>query len=316
MKITVDWNIFKNSIDNLIIEGNKILEEFDTNDNYDKNKDLISNWHKKLQNEFGNSFNPSKNEFSIEIQNAYKQERNSYHIPQFQNSRNFNPPKNKEQENRENNVELKNKTESLLKNLRYYLKFLSASDAIIFPEILELNDRNNFITEDKLNLILEKLYILYDTNYHSVSSILSANGIVLNRHGEERELTKVLENRGLVNVISARDIQAQLTIQGKMYIEEKQKSVKSNYEKIDDNQTQFNDTIDEILLRLEKLGFGQQIIFEEIEELKDLHTKLSKKNFGQVLKGKLVDLALSKTIENDTISYIYNKITDEVLRLP
>lgn len=316
MKITVDWNFFKNSIDNLIIEGNKILGEFDTNDSYDKNKDLISNWHKKLQNEFENSFNPSKNEFSIEIQNAYKQERNAYHIPQFQNNRNFNPPKNKEQENRENNVELKNKTESLLKNLRYYLKFLSASDAIIFPKTLELNDRNNFITEDKLNLILEKLYILYDTNYHSVSSILSANGITLNRHGEERELTKVLENRGLVNVISARDIQAQLTIQGKMYIEDKQKSVKSNYEKINDNQTQFNDTIDEILLRLERLGFGQQIIFEEIEELKDLHTKLNKKNFGQVLKGKLVDLALSKAIENDTISYIYNKITDEVLRLP
>jgi hypothetical protein len=32
--------------------------------------------------------------------------------------------------------------------------------------------------------------------------------------------------------------------------------------------------------------------------------------------GKLIDLALSKTIENDTINYIYHKITDEILKLP
>ena len=31
---------------------------------------------------------------------------------------------------------------------------------------------------------------------------------------------------------------------------------------------------------------------------------------------KLINLALPKTIENDTINYIYLKITDEILKLP
>lgn len=90
----------------------------------------------------------------------------------------------------------------------------------------------------------------------------------------------------------------------------------SNYEKINENQTEFEGTINEILSRLEKLGYGQQIIFDEIEELKNLHSQLNKKNFGQALKGKLIDLALSKMIDNDTVSYIYNKITNETLMLP
>lgn len=316
MKLITDWDIFKKNVSELIVEGNEMVLNFDTNRNYEDQKEYISIWHTKIQNVFESSFEPSNNEFSSEIKNAFREEKNTYNIPQSQYNRNFNFPKNKEQENRENNIELKKKLENLLKYLSFYLKFLSASDSIIYPELIELNNRDNYSTEDVLNLILEKLYILYDTNYISINSILNANGIKLSRYGEERELTKVLENRGLINVMSARDISAQLTIQGKMYVEEKQKSSKSNYEKIDDNQLEFEKTIDEILLRLEKLGYGQQIIFEEIEELKELHSKLNKKNFGQVLKGKLVDLALSKAIENDTISYIYNKITDEVLKLP
>lgn len=316
MKITVDWNFFKNNVNKLIVEGEELIEQFDINNNYEDNKDLILIWHRKIQDEFDSSFDPSNNDFSLGIKNAFKQEENTYQTPQFQISRNFNPPKNKEQENKENNIEFEKKLKYLIKILKYYIKLLSAYDAIIFPELLQVNNRNDFTTEDILNLILEKLYILYNTNYIPVNSILNGNGIKLGRHGEERELTKLLENRGLINVMPGRDVMAQLTIQGKMLIEEKHKTVKSNYEKIDENEFEFNNTIDEILLRLEKLGYGQQIIFDEIEELKDLHIKLCKKNFGQVLKGKLVDLALSKAIENDTVSYIYNKITYEVLRLP
>ncbi|UVD79369.1 hypothetical protein NWE55_14740 [Myroides albus] len=316
MKLITDWNVFKKNVSELIVEGNEIVQNFDTNKNYEEQKEYISIWHTKILNEFESSFEPNINELSSEIKNAFREQNNTYNTPQNQYNRKFNFPKDKEQENRENNISFKNKLESLLKYLSFYLKFLSASDSIIYPELIELNNRDNYSTENVLNLILEKLYILYDTNYISINSILNANGIKLSRHGEERELTKVLEKKGLINVMSARDVSAQLTIQGKMYVEEKQKTSKSNYEKIDDNQLEFEKTIDQILLKLEKLGYGQQIIFEEIEELKDLHSKLNKKNFGQVLKGKLIDLALSKAIENDTISYIYNKITDEILKLP
>ena len=77
-----------------------------------------------------------------------------------------------------------------------------------------------------------------------------------------------------------------------------------------------DERVDEILENLKKLGYGQEIIFDEIQELKELYGKLNKKNWGQVVKGKLVDLALAKLVENDTISYIYEKLTNHTLRLP
>ncbi|RXM39633.1 hypothetical protein BOQ62_10700 [Chryseobacterium sp. CH21] len=101
-----------------------------------------------------------------------------------------------------------------------------------------------------------------------------------------------------------------------MYVEEKREATTENYDNISSNQQEINEKINEVLEHLKKLGYGQEIIFEEIEELKSLHTKLSKKNWGQVLKGKLLDLALSKLVENDTISYVYEHLTNNHLRLP
>lgn len=316
MKITIDWDIFKENISNLIKVGEEIKQQLDFNKKFEDEKKIIIDWQNKLLAEFENSFDISDNEFTYEIENAFKEPINSYVIPTNTFNRNINIRKNIEQENREKNISLSKNLEGLLRTLKFYLKFLSASDAVIYPDKIDINDRSNYKTEDILSLILKKLYILYDTNYISINNILSYNGIKLDRYGEERELAKVLEDRGLINIMSGRDVRAQLTLSGKMLVEEFQKRMKPNYENINENQIEFENTIDEILSKLEKLGYGQQIIFEEIEELKNLHLHLNKKNFGQILKGKLVDLALSKTIENDTINYIYHKITDEVLKLP
>lgn len=316
MKITIDWDIFKENISNLIKVGEEIKQQLDSNKKFEDEKKKVIDWQNKLLAEFENSFDISNNEFTFEIKNAFKEPTNSYVIPTNTFNRNINIPKNIEQENREKNISLSKNLEGLLRTLKFYLKFLSASDAVIYPNKIDINDRSNYKTEDILSLILNKLYILYDTNYISIINILSYNGIKLDRYGEERELAKVLENRGLINIMSGRDVSAQLTLSGKMFIEEFQKRMKPNYENINENQVEFENTIDEILSKLEKLGYGQEIIFEEIEELKNLHLHLNKKNFGQILKGKLVDLALSKTIENDTISYIYHKITEEILKLP
>lgn len=61
-----------------------------------------------------------------------------------------------------------------------------------------------------------------------------------------------------------------------------QKSQKSNYEKINENQFEFEKIINEIVAKVEKLGYGQQIIFEEIKELKDIYLHINKKNLGQI----------------------------------
>lgn len=72
--------------------------------------------------------------------------------------------------------------------------------------------------------------------------------------------------------------------------------------------------LDEVLERLEKLGLGQEIIFNEIDELRT-QTELKKKSWKQMLKGKMIDLSLSKLVDNDTIEWIYKTLTDESLRI-
>jgi hypothetical protein len=57
--------------------------------------------------------------------------------------------------------------------------------------------------------------------------------------------------------------------------------------------------LDELSKMLEKLGYGQEIIFKEIEELKELTEKLNKKNFGEIIKGKFLDLVIGGVINKE-----------------
>lgn len=313
MELIIKWIDFKNELSKLIVDATKISQEKDLKDSFTNQELKVLGWQSEVINLFSNSFDEKQNEFVKEVENAFKEKGNNFQINTFNNNNRFKENKEQDESSKINNL-FKN-LDDLIRTLKFYIKFLSSADAIIYPEKLKINDRSDYKTEDILNLILEKLYILYDTNYISIKSILECNGIKLGRFGEERELTKVLENRGLVNVMSAKDVSAQLTLEGKLFVEKQQKSVKTNYEKINENKSEFNKTIDEILNKLEKLGYGQEIIFNEIDELKELHSKLNKKNFGQILKGKLLDLALAKLIENDTVSFIYKTITDEPIHL-
>jgi iron-sulfur cluster repair protein YtfE (RIC family) len=67
--------------------------------------------------------------------------------------------------------------------------------------------------------------------------------------------------------------------------------------------------IDDVLSKLEKLGFGQEIIFDEIEELKSKSKKISKKDLKMILIGKLVSFGGGK-IDSDTASQIFETITE------
>lgn len=195
-------------------------------------------------------------------------------------------------------------------------QILKISDLIVNEEKVDILKRQEFDTEQILSLILEKLYEVYGGEYFPISIILLGNGIILKRFGEEIELTKVLENYGFVELIHSKILFARLTINGKMYVEQKLKSYHINYEKIDSNKIEIDRKVDEIISHLTKLGIGQEIIFDEIQELKELYTKLNKKNWGQIVKGKIIDLGLSKLIEADTLKYIYETLTENKLHLP
>ena len=190
-----------------------------------------------------------------------------------------------------------------ISTLNYMLRILSVSDAIILPEYKV--ERKT--TEEILELILDKLFELYDDNFHSVEMILWGNGVETKRHDEARQFAKILERNGYVEIRPSRQIVAKLTLDGKMYVENRKKRETIDYSKISDSQKAIDEKIDEVLNELNKLGLGQEILFDELNELKVLYSKLSKKNWGQLLKGKIVDLGLSQVVNNDVLGKIYEE---------
>lgn len=142
-------------------------------------------------------------------------------------------------------------------------------------------------------------------------------GIILKKQREEFEYVKLLENFGyIISNNIARQADAQLTVNGKIYVENKLKQSKPNYESICDDKEIINSKIDDLMGKLEKLGFGQEIIYNELEELKELYIHLNKKNWGELVKGKIIDLGLQQIINEDIMKLIYNSITNDVLRIP
>lgn len=203
-----------------------------------------------------------------------------------------------------------------LLNIEYITKLLSVSDLIVKPNQIDLSIREEYTSEDILELILEKLYELYDDNTYPILPILEGNGIILKKRREEFEYVKFLENNGYVTSTNiARQADAQLTVNGKIYIENKKKQSKPNYESISDKEN-VDLKIDALIEKLEKLGYGQEIIFNELEELKELYIHLNKKNWGELVKGKIIDLGLQQVINEDIMKLIYNSITNDILRIP
>lgn len=304
MKLIIKWDDFSNQIDTFATEAKSIStieNTIKTEQEFEKVKTDIKDWSDRCYEFLKSSFDNERNEFA-----------SSFHYAKHDRFHIGNQKKDFQQIKKEAFEDFNVKASTLV----YYKRILSISDAIIKPEIVELTNRNAYTTEQTLELILDKLYDLYDNSYHSISTILEGNGIKQKRHGEDRELLKMLEDSGYVSAVHMRDSAGQLTLSGKLYIEEKRKSHKENYNDINKSQEEINGRVDEIIEKLTKLGYGQEIIFDEIQELKELYTTLNKKNWGQVVKGKIVDLALSKLVENDTLSYIYEKLTDHTLRLP
>ncbi|UGU15426.1 hypothetical protein LS482_17300 [Sinomicrobium kalidii] len=76
-----------------------------------------------------------------------------------------------------------------------------------------------------------------------------------------------------------------------------------------EQESELHNKLNDILEKLEKQGFGQQIIFDEIEDLKN-HFNLGKKNWFQLLKGKVVDLTLKKVLDKTIVQEIYDQLSE------
>jgi predicted transcriptional regulator len=166
----------------------------------------------------------------------------------------------------------------------------------------------------KQDYILEKLSHVFNDNYYDISLILKLNNISY-RTDEPSEIADDLDRRGYVvkkEKYSNKD-GVRLTVKGANYIERKLNSKKRKNEK-KASENSLNEKIDEILQRLNKLGLGQEIIYDDFEEMRLLQEKLTKKSWSQLLKGKLFDLTVSKLLNKETANFIYEFLTNEKLK--
>jgi len=74
-------------------------------------------------------------------------------------------------------------------------------------------------------------------------------------------------------------------------------------------EAQLQSRLNQIIEKLEHLGIGQEIIFDEIESLKN-HFNVGKKNWFQLLKGKLIDLTAEKVLERTIVAMIYDTLAE------
>lgn len=199
----------------------------------------------------------------------------------------------------------------------FYKKVIILKD---YLNIIEYFDNPNeyliidSITE-KSEFLLNKLNRLFNDNYYSLSLIFKVNDIEY-RDGEPREIAENLFKRGYLKLekeYGDSDL-AMISIKGANFIERKNKT-KSKENNNSKKESELDIKLNQIKDYLVKLGYGQEIIFNEIEELRELQTTLSKKSWKQLLKGKLFDLAVDEVLNKDTISQIFEFLTNSSIKL-
>jgi len=299
MILKVKWKDFKNKIEGHKAEGKALVEKYKssrTENDLENLKEEKQSWESEVIDYVKTSFEPEHRNFGYE----FKEKRGfntGFKLPIAQKIR--------------NTIEA---LKSEINGLAYYVKSLSISDAIVRIDEIDLEERKNLDTDGRLDLVLSKLYELYDDRkYHSIKWILEGNGVEMKIHGEDWDYGKMLENRGFVDILTTKDTGARLTLEGKYAIEQARKVKVTDYSKISSSVEELKELIKQVLSEIEKLGYGQQIIFDEFDELREDIPNLDKKSFGQLLKAKLYDLVSQKAFDKALASEIFKQFTDQVL---
>ena len=76
-----------------------------------------------------------------------------------------------------------------------------------------------------------------------------------------------------------------------------------------EDEISLHNKLNSIIEQLNRQDAGQEVLFEEIESLKN-HFNLGKKSWFQLLKVKLVDVAVEKGIEITFVKQLYDALAD------
>lgn len=152
--------------------------------------------------------------------------------------------------------------------------------------------------KDKYDLILKNLYYEKDDYHIDVRNLIPSYLNITSN--ESDEIGKELKKKGLVNLsISKTGTYLSITALGKEYVEDNllDSFFYNPFDKFSETEkSELSTKLDELLERIKKLELGQQVTYDDFEaefkELKVLMNVLGKKDWKQLLYGKLVDAGL------------------------
>ncbi len=79
---------------------------------------------------------------------------------------------------------------------------------------------------------------------------------------------------------------------------------------------ELNSKIDDVLYQLKLMGLGQEIIFQEIEELKKDACRVTKKDLGLMVIGKVVEFGSTEVGQIPEVQELYRYIANTDKGLP
>ena len=207
MELIIKWKNFKNAIEEAIVEANDLLyieREFLSEIGTKSLEKMINEWIIKNEKTLKTSFSEVNNEFVIGFQSAKPY---SSYLKSSEN----------------NTAKLNSMLDELntkKKTLEYYLELLSISDAIIQPKLIDTEIRASYTRREIIDLVLDKLYHLYNQKYYPIQRILSGNAIKVTKDSIY-EIVELLEQKEYIQVINNRTLLVQLSKEGQEYIENK-----------------------------------------------------------------------------------------------
>jgi hypothetical protein len=218
LQLKVSFDAFQNEVNELVKKGQSIFESTASNTEdekvFEEIKLSVDNWIADVKKFLKAAFNQENNYIFIEFHNSMPSE---YSIPGHA---------------KKVSDRLKSKREHLSYKIQYLIneiKVIKVCDKLANHPNIDLSERENFDTEQKLIFILSKLYDLKGDGYYSIKELMLGNGLVMTNSDEDRDFADVLEQNSYIETQGNRDILAKITTMGRLFIE-KLKKGKSGFD--------------------------------------------------------------------------------------
>lgn len=217
--------------------------------------------------------------------------------------------------------------EAKLSLLEQYKRTFPAYDLLTNPENVDLLERKNWDEDQKQLFILQSLQKLRGDSMDSIEDLFTYNGLEPSYTYEIREICKELADQGFIEWLPYGGglNQARLLPAGNRYLKQLAGSMKQNDEAAEkptkSEIEQMRQRIDDLIEELNKKSGdnqnvmnGLEIVFNELQELKELFPSMKKKNWGEIVLGKLGTMVMDKVLDTETIQELYQKLTGHELK--